>query len=115
MKYVMLIYQAKDYNPKTLSKEEYKAVAARYGAPSETPNVRPGAPLGLPKDAITVRVHDGQTVTTPGPYVEQPGGAVGGYFEFEAETDEDAIRLASQIPAASQGGAVEIRPSRIYW
>ena len=46
---------------------------------------------------------------------EQPGGTVGGFFEFEAETDEEAGRLASQIPAVSQGGAVEIRPSKVYW
>jgi hypothetical protein len=44
------------------------------GALSETPNVTPGAPLGLPKDAITVRVHDGQTVTTPGPMWTTPAG-----------------------------------------
>jgi hypothetical protein len=115
MKYVLLIYQAKDYNPTTLGADKHRAVADRYGAVNATPNVRPGLPLGLPKDAITVRVRDDETVTTPGPYVEHPGGAVGGYYEFEAETDEEAIRLASQIPAASQGGVVEIRPSRTYW
>jgi len=115
MKYVLLIYQAKDYNPKALSADEHKAVAARYGVVNKTPNVRPGLPLGFPKDAITVRVRDAETVTTHGPYVERAGSTVGGYYEFEAETDEEAIRLASQIPAASQGGAVEIRPSRTYW
>ena len=115
MKYVLLIYQAKDYDPATLSKDEYKAVAERYGAVNATPNVRSGLPLGFAKDAITVRAHDGQTVTTPGPYVQQPGATLGGYVEFEAETDEEAIRLASQIPAVAQGGAVEIRPSRVYW
>jgi hypothetical protein len=115
MKYVLLIYQAKDYDPKALSADEHKAVAIQYSAVTRTPNVRSGLPLGFQKDAITVRMLDGQTVITPGPYVEHPGGTVGGYLEFEAESDEEAIRLASQIPAVSQGGAVEIRPSRIYW
>lgn len=115
MKYVLLIYQAKDYDPKALSADEHKAVAAQYGAVIRTPNVRPGLPLGFEKDAITVRVRDGKTETAPGPYLEHPGGAVGGYLEFEAETAEEAIRLASQIPAVSQGGAVEIRPSQVYW
>lgn len=115
MKYVLLIYQAKDYNPAALSEDEHKAVAARYGAVNATPNVRPGPPLGLPRDAITVRVREGETVRTPGPYVQDPGGAVGGYYEFEAETYEEAVLLASRIPAASQGGAVEVRPSRTYW
>jgi hypothetical protein len=115
MKYVLLIYQARDYNPQALSADEHKAVAAQYGAVNRTPNVKPGLPLGFVKDAITVRVRDGQAVAARGPYVEHPGGTVGGYYEFEAETDEEAIRLAAQIPAASQGGAVEIRPSRTYW
>jgi hypothetical protein len=34
---------------------------------------------------------------------------------FEAETIEEAIQLASRIPAASQGGAVEVRPAQSYW
>jgi hypothetical protein len=112
MKYVLLIYQANDYDPKALSEGEYKAVAAQYAAVTATPKVRPGLPLGFSRDAVTVRVRDGQTVTTSGPYVEHP---VGAYFEFEAETREDAIRLAARIPAASQGGAVEVRPSQKYW
>ena len=115
MKYVMFIYQAKDYDPKALSADEHKAVALRYAAVNRTPNVRPGPPLGFTQEAITVRLRDGETVATPGPYVEQPGGAVGGFLEFEAESDEEAVRLASQIPAVSQGGAVEIRPSKVYW
>jgi hypothetical protein len=77
-----------------------------------TPKVKPGLPLGFPRDAVTVRVHDGETVTRPGPYVEH---SVGGYYEFEVETREEAIRLAARIPAASQGGAVEVRPSQQYW
>jgi hypothetical protein len=115
MKYVLLIYQAVDYDPKALSADEHKAVAAQYGRVTRTRNVRSGLPLGFTNDAITVRVREGKTETAPGPYVQHLGGTVGGYLEFEAETDEDAIRLASQIPAASQGGAVEIRPSRVYW
>ena len=115
MKYVMFIYQALGYDPKALSADEHKDVAQRYAAVNKTPNVRPGPPLGFAKDAITVRMLDGQTVAAPGAYVEQPGGTVGGFLEFEAETDEEAVRLASQIPAVSQGGAVEIRPSKVYW
>jgi hypothetical protein len=59
MKYVLLIYQGKDYNPTSLSPEDYKLVAERYGAVNSTPNVRPGLPLGFAKDAITVRVKNG--------------------------------------------------------
>jgi len=115
MKYVLLIYQAKDYDPSKLSEEDYKDVAARYGAVNATPNVRSGWPLGFAKEAITVRSQDGQVVTSSGPYVDQPGGVLGGYVEFEAENQAEAIRLAAEIPAVAQGGAVEIRPSRVYW
>lgn len=115
MKYVMFIYQATDYDPKALSPDEHKAVAAGYAEVNQTPRVRPGPPLGFPREAITVRLRGSQPVATSGPYVEQPGGAVGGFFEFEAATDEEAVRLASKIPAVRQGGAVEIRPSKVYW
>lgn len=115
MKYVLLIYQAKDYDPSKLSQDEHKSVAEQYGVVNATPNVRPGLPLGLPKDAITVRVHDGKVATHNGPHLEDAGGSVGGYYEFEAASDEEAVELASHIPAARQGGAVEIRPSRTYW
>ena len=115
MKYVFLIYQAKDYDPKALSQDEHKSVAMRYHAVTSTPNVRSGLPLGFTAEAITVRARNGETITTPGPYVEQAGGTVGGYLEFEAATEEEAIQLAAKIPTVSQGGAVEIRPSRVYW
>ena len=77
MKYVLLIYQARDFNPTSLSPDEHKAVAERYGAVNNMPNVRPGLPPGLAKDAITVQVENGETTTTQGTYVEAPGGAVG--------------------------------------
>jgi len=115
VKYVLLIYQPEGYDPAALSEEEYKDAAAGYAAINATPNVRSGWPLGFARDAITVRARDGQTVSSLGPYVEQPGGTVGGYVEFEAENDEEAIALASKIPAVAQGGAVEIRPSKVYW
>ena len=115
MKYVLLIYQVADYNPTSLAPEDYKEVAEAYGAINNTANVRPGLPLGLTKDSVTVLVKDGKVATTPGTYVNSPGGAIGGYYEFEAENDAEAIQLAARIPAARQGGAVEIRPSKVYW
>lgn len=112
MKYVLFIYQGKDFDPKGISEAEYKEVAAKYAAVTATPSVKPGLPTGLPKDAVTVRVQNGETVTTKGPYAEP---AVSGFLEFEAETIEEAIQLAARIPAASQGGAVEVRPAQKYW
>ena len=112
MKYVVLIYQPKNFDPQALSEGEYKAVAGEYAALTRTPNVKGGLPLGFPKDAITVRMQGSETVTSPGTFVDHP---VGAYMEFEAATPEEAVKFAGRIPAVRLGGAVEIRPAQPYW
>jgi hypothetical protein len=119
MKYVMLIYQGTTPLPGSdewgnLSEEEQQAIYADYGALNQTPGVTAGVPMGLPENATTVRVQDGKTLTTDGPYVTVKE-ALGGYFVFEADDLDAAIELASRIPAARLGGAIEIRPSVVYW
>jgi hypothetical protein len=119
MKYVMLIYQGTTPLPGTdawgtLPEDEQKAVYADYAALNQTPGVTPGLPLGLPENATTVRVENGQTLTTDGPFVTVKE-ALGGFFVFEAEDLDAAIEVASRIPAARLGGAIEIRPSETYW
>jgi hypothetical protein len=119
MKYVMLIYQGTAPLPgsdawETLSQDEQKAVYADYAALNQTPGVNPGPPLGLPENATTVRVQDGQTLTTDGPFVTVKE-ALGGFFVFEADDLDAAIEVASRVPAARLGGAIEIRPSETYW
>ena len=114
MKYIMLIYQPRGFDPKSLSPEEHKSIADQYRAVTSTPDVTPGLPLGLPKDATTVRVVDDQVIAASGSYLEAEN-AVGGYFVLEAETQEEAVALAARVPAAHLGGAVEIRPAQIYW
>lgn len=59
--------------------------------------------------ATTVRVQDGKTLTTDGPFVAIKE-ALGGYLFFEADDLDAAIALASRIPTARMGGAVEVRP-----
>jgi hypothetical protein len=114
MKYALLIYQPHPFDPKSLSPEDYQRVAADYAAVTATPGVTSGPPMGLPGKAITVRVRDGGIVKTAGPYVSV-AGAVGGFVIFDAEGDTDAIELAARIPAARQGGAVEVRRCEVYW
>jgi hypothetical protein len=114
MQYVLLIYQGTSPRAETLSEEEYKAIAAEYGAINRTPGVTPGLPLGLPENATTVRVQDGKTLTTDGPFVETKE-AIGGYYVLEADDLDAAIELASRIPAARLGGAIEVRPAERYW
>ena len=62
-----------------------------------------------PETATTVRVEDGKTLTTDGPFAEIKE-ALGGYCFFEADDLDAAIAIAARIPAASMGGAVEVRP-----
>jgi hypothetical protein len=92
-----------------LRESERQAVFADYGALNQTPGVTTGQQMQGPEAATTVRVKDGKTLTTDGPFVEMKE-AVGGYLFFEADDLDQAIALAARIPPARMGGAVEIRP-----
>jgi len=115
VKYVMLIYQGSALDQQAaLPEEEQKKVYADYQEVNETPGVTPGLPMGLPQNATTVRVQDGETLSTDGPFVGIKE-AVGGWFIVEADDLDAAIAVAARVPAARYGGAVEIRPSEVYW
>jgi hypothetical protein len=115
MKYMLLIQQGDAQTPDDaeawgrLSKQEQAAVYADYKAVNETPGVTPGVWMQPPESATTVRVEDGKTLTTDGPFVAVKE-ALGGYLFYEADDLDAAIELASRIPAARLGGAVEVRP-----
>src|SRR3954470_7537414 len=114
MKYMLLIHQGTTPLPGTdewnnLSEEEQGGVYAAYGAINQNPGVTPGVRMAGPETATTVRVEDGKTLTTDGPFVEIKE-AVGGYLFFEADDLDAAIELAAGIPAARMGGAIEVRP-----
>jgi hypothetical protein len=115
MKYMLLIYQGDTPTPRDpeawgrLSEEEQQAVFADYQALNQTPGVTPGQQMQEPDVATTVQVKDGNTLTTDGPFVEMKE-ALGGYLFYEADDLDAAIQVASRIPAARMGGAVEIRP-----
>lgn len=115
MQYVMLIHQGDSPTPNDpeawakLSSEEQQRIPADYQAINETPGVTPGVWMQPPELATTVRVQDGKTLTTDGPFVSVKE-ALGGYFILEAADLDAAIELASRVPAARLGGAVEVRP-----
>ena len=110
MKYLMQIYQGEALEVwGRLSQEEQQSIAADYQALNETPGVTPGEWLGTPDTATTVRVQDGRTLTTDGPFAETKE-ALGGYFLLEADDLDAAIEIASKVPATRYGGAVEVRP-----
>jgi hypothetical protein len=115
MKYMLLIHQGVTPTPRDaeawakLSEDERNAVYADYQAINQTPGVSSGQQLADPDAATTVRVQDGKTLTTDGPFVETKE-ALGGYLFFEADDLDAAIELAARIPAARMGGAIEVRP-----
>jgi hypothetical protein len=115
MKYMLLIHQGTTPTPRDPEKwaqlpdEEQQAVFAAYQQLNRTPGVTPGAQMGEPNTATTVRVDGGQTLTTDGPFVDTKE-ALGGYLFYEADDLDAAIELASNIPPARLGGAIEIRP-----
>jgi hypothetical protein len=115
MKYLLLIHQGDTPTPRdpeawaTLSEEEQGQVFADYQAINQTPGVTPGLQMQGPEAATTVRVEDGQTLTTDGPFVAVKE-ALGGWLVYEADDLDAAIELAARIPAARLGGAIEVRP-----
>jgi hypothetical protein len=112
---MLLIHQGDAPTPRDaeawarLPEEEKQAVYAAYKEINDTPGVSPGVQLQPAETATTVRVQDGRTLTTDGPFVEIKE-AIAGYLMFEADDIDAAIELASRIPAARMGGAIEVRP-----
>src|SRR5919201_1396852 len=111
MQYMLQVYghgDARDrYN--ALSEDEQNAVSGEYFAIAQAPGVKGGAQLQPAETATTVRVEDGKTLTTDGPFAETKE-VLGGYFLYEANDLDSAIELAARIPAARMGGVVEVRP-----
>ncbi len=108
MKYALLIY-TKPGSHEALSEAEGKAVSAEYYALSDDARCAEGAHLQPVQMATTVRVQDGRTLTTDGPFADTKE-VFGGYYVFNAQNLDEAIEVASRVPAARLGGAVEVRP-----
>ena len=110
MKYMLLIHQGDTPTPRDpeawarLPEDEQKAVFADYQAINQNPGVTPGMQLQDPGTATTVRVENGETLATDGPFVAVKE-AIGGWLVYEADDLDAAIELAARM-----GGAVEVRP-----
>jgi hypothetical protein len=119
MKYMLLIHQGTTPTPfdpdawAALSSDEQQAIYQAYKEINATPGVTPGEGLQPPETATTVRVKEGKTLTTDGPFVDTKE-SINGYLIFEADDLDAAIELAARIPAARLGGAIEVRPI-IQW
>ena len=108
MKYALLIYDVTSAW-EGLSEEETNAVMGEYVAIAQGPGVVGGHQLHPVEMATTVRVKDGEALTTDGPFADTKE-FLGGFYLLEADDLDAAIEVASRIPAARMGGSVEIRP-----
>jgi len=110
MRYILLIYteEPRQDVPEDLMAAEY----GEYAAFSELLRTRgafeAGEALQPTATATTVRVVDGQTIATDGPFAETKE-ALGGFYLVEAADLDEAIDYASRIPGARHG-SIEIRP-----
>jgi hypothetical protein len=110
MRYLLLIYGPEDVPDPT--PDEQGQVMAAYNAFTE--HIRSknaylgGEALEPTATATTVRVRDGKTLTTDGPFAETKE-ALGGYYLVEAKDLDEAIDFAARIPGA-QSGSIEVRP-----
>ena len=110
MHYALLIYE-RHANYEGLGDDERRAMTAEYMAVGEDSRVVGSAHLQPASMATSVRVSDGDTLVTDGPFADTKD-VFGGYYVIEADDLDAAIALAAQIPAARMGGCVEVRPVR---
>jgi len=110
MKYLLQIYSGGAIGEvERLSADEQNALVGEYLAIGQSPVVIGGEQLQPVETATTVRVQNGQTLLTDGPFVEAKEH-LGGYFLVDADNLDAALEIASRIPAARMGGAIEVRP-----
>jgi hypothetical protein len=108
MLYSLLIYENAD--ELTADPDALKRHAAEFGefVAEVADKLRGGAPLKLPEQATTIRVRDGETITTDGPFAETKE-VLAGFFLVELDNLDEALAAAAKIPVAKYG-AVEVRP-----
>ena len=107
MKYVALIYADPD-GWEAVPEDERQRISEKYMALAREPVSVGGEQLEDADTATTVRVRDGETLTTDGPFAETKE-QLGGYYVVDVPTLDDAVELAALIPSA-QGGSIEVRP-----
>ncbi len=113
MQYLLLIYMKE--TGAQMPEAELQAMWREYGDFTQSivknGNFRAGDALAATSTATTVRLKDGKTVTTDGPFAETKE-QLGGYYLVDAKDIDEAIRIAARIPAVRYGGSIEVRPIR---
>lgn len=111
MKYLLLIYNSEqeyDAMPEAEREADFNAHYAYMNELDASGQARGGAPLLPTAAATTVRVRDGKSITTHGPFAETKE-QLSGYYMVECSNLDEAIVWAGKIPTARYG-SIEIRP-----
>jgi hypothetical protein len=115
MKYLLTIY-GDESGWNDLSPEEGQQIMAAYGAFGQAAQdagvLLGGEGLQSSSTATTVKVRDGETITTDGPFAETRE-QLGGYYLLDCKDLDEAIGWAARIPGAQQG-SIEVRPVMDY-
>ena len=116
MQYLLLIYQAELPAGAQPDPDEMAAEFAAYDVFTRETRDRgqfiAGEALEPTSTATSVRVRDGRTVVTDGPFAETKE-ALGGFYLLECKDLDEAIEMAAKIPAAKRG-TIEVRPIWAY-
>lgn len=111
MKYIALIYAAAGAGP-DYGTPEFGPYMEAYQKATDTYNndgvMLAGEALEGTETATSIRIRDGKTETIDGPFAETKE-QLGGFYLFECENLDAAIRYASMIPTVEHG-TIEVRP-----
>lgn len=115
MQYLLLIYQNEAELAQATAAgraqmtEEYRSFTQSI---IQSGHFKAGDALQPSSTATTIRVREGKTLPTDGPFAETRE-QLGGYYLIEAKTLDEAITIAARIPGA-RTGSIEVRPIRVY-
>lgn len=111
MRYLLMIYSDESHYAR-MSEAEYGKLMADYGSFTaeleQSGRFQDGQRLRPVAEATTVRVRNGDTMITDGPFAETKE-QIGGFYLIEAESLDEAQEWARKIPTASYG-SIEVRP-----
>jgi hypothetical protein len=111
MRYILMICTDQSAEA-AMSPDEASGVMSEYAAFGEEMGRRGvlqgGERLRPTTDATTVRVRDGEVLTSDGPFAETKE-QIGGYYAVDCKDLDEAIEIAAKIPGA-RDGSIEVRP-----
>lgn len=111
MRYLLLICTSEEEDAKRTPTEQEANMGAYFAYTNEVREAGVyvgGEALQPTPTATTVRVRDGKTLTTDGPFAETKE-QLGGYYMVDVENLDEAIKWAAKIPGAAHG-SIEVRP-----